>query len=124
MNCNLRLGVKVDGTDIFAVIAEPILIRPFCNNLHEMFVACMDWDYKPGEWYKVSEVWDKIKTGIKELSEHPENYEQYIPKNGWGNISYALVTLRSLDCCIKQTIPGEDNWSCNEIPVEYLYMSW
>lgn len=123
MSYDLRLGVKVDGTDIIAVIAEPEFSSP-TYNLREMFVACMDWDYKQGEWYKVSEVWDKIKTGIKELSEHPKNYEQYNPKNGWGNISTALSALASLDYCIKENTPGEEYWSWNEIPVEHLYMSW
>lgn len=123
MSYDLRLGVKVDDTDIIAVIAEPLFSSP-TYNLRGMFVACMNWNYTQGEWYKVSEVWDKIKTGIKELSEHPEKYEQYNPENGWGDIHSALNALRSLDECIKQNTPGEDNWSWNEIPVEHLYMSW
>ena len=42
MSYDLRIGVKVEGTDIIAVIAEPRLSSP-TYNLRDMFVACMDF---------------------------------------------------------------------------------
>ena len=50
MSYDIRLAVKVDGTDIFADIAEPELASPTFN-LREMFETCMDWDYSQGVYY-------------------------------------------------------------------------
>ena len=43
MSYDLRIGVKVEGTDIIAVIGEPEKSSP-TYNLREMFVTCMDWN--------------------------------------------------------------------------------
>lgn len=83
MSYDIRLGVKVEGGDnLFAVIAEPKLSDP-TYNLREMFVNCTGWNYKQGEWYKVSEVIPLIENGIHELRFNSKEYEQYNPKNGW-----------------------------------------
>ena len=124
MSYDLRIGVKVEGTDIIAVIAEPRLSNP-TYNLRDMFVACMDWDYTQGEWYKVSEVYDKICRGVAELSGYPKKYKKYDSPNGWGTVSSALEALTSLRECIDNII-DPDSWFCgwNTIPIEHLWVAW
>lgn len=123
MSYDLRLAVKVEGAkDLYAVIATPEYSSP-TYNLRDMFVACMDWNYKQGEWYNVAEVLPKIYRGIQELELHSEKYEKYNPPNGWGSISSALEALNSLKECILKNASG-NYWSWNEIPYELMYMSW
>lgn len=123
MSYDLRIGVKVEGTDIIAVIAEPEESSP-TYNLREMFVKCTLWDYKQSEWYKVSEVYDKICRGIAELSAYPKKYTRYEPDNGWGTVSSALEALISLRDCIDDIVDpnGWNGW--NTIPMEHLWVAW
>lgn len=115
MSYDIRLAVKVDGTDIFADIAEPELSSP-TYNLREMFETCMDWDYSQGVYYPCKEVAEKVKRGIEELRKFPEKYDKFNPPNGWGSREGALRTLVSLGECIEETT--------KKIPIEHLYMSW
>lgn len=123
MSYDLRIGVKVEGTDIIAVIGQPELADP-TYNLRDMFVACMDWDYTQGEWYRVSEVYDKICRGIAELSGYPRKYKKYDSPNGWGTVSSALEALTSLRDYIDHITDPEDCWTWNTIPQEYLWVAW
>lgn len=121
MSYDLRLAVKVDGAEnCYAVVAEPEYSSP-TYNLRDMFVACMDWDYRQGEWYRVSEVLPKIQRGINELTLYPNKYRKYDSPNGWGTVSSALEALESLYECIGHQTSG---WSWNEIPLDCLYMAW
>ena len=120
MSYDLRIGVKVADTDIIAVIAEPEYRSP-TYNLGKMFRACMDWDYKQGEWYNCKDVLPKIERGIHELRFNTNKYKQYNPENGWGNISSALQALESLLYCIENQTNG---WAWQTIPLEHLWMSW
>lgn len=115
MSYDIRLAVKVDGTDIFADIAEPELASP-TYNLREMFEICMDWDYSLDVYYPCKEVAEKVKRGIEELYKFPEKYDKFNPPNGWGDRKGAIKALESLDDCIKKT--------AQKIPIEHLYMSW
>ena len=123
MSYDLRLGVKVEGTDIIAVIGQPERSEP-TYNLRDMFVACMDWDYTQGEWYKVSDVYDKICRGIAELSGYPARYKKYNSPNRWGTVSSALEALTSLRDYIDETSDPDSCWGWNTIPKEHLWVAW
>ena len=115
MSYDLRIAVKVDGTDIFAQIAEPEYANP-TYNLGDMFRACMDWNYTQSEYYPCSEVITNIERGIRELRTNKSAYIKYNPSNGWGDISSALRSLESLRECIYE--------QAEEIPIEHLWMAW
>lgn len=121
MSYDLRIGVKVDGTDIMAVIDEPEYDSP-TYNLGKMFRKCMGWDFTQGEWYKVSDVLPLIENGVRELSINRKAYTQYDAPNGWGTTTSALRTLESLRDCIYGNVNGERGWQA--VPAEHLYMCW
>lgn len=122
MSFDLRLSVKVEGADLYAVIAEPEYANP-TYNIGDMFRACTGWDFVQGEWYKVSEVYDKICHGISELEKNEERYKKYNAKNGWGDTRSALAALKSLKECIDDmSIQSWTRW--NVIPKEYMYVAW
>lgn len=112
---DITLAVKVDGTDIFAYVAEPELSSP-TYNLREMFTTCMDWDYSQGVYYPCDVVAEKVQRGIEDLYKFPAKYDKLNPSNGWGSRKAALDTLKSLRACIEETT--------KKIPIEHLYMSW
>ena len=95
MSYDIRLGVKVEGTDIIAVIETPELSSP-TYNLGDMFRACTGWDFEQGKWYKVSDVLSLIQRGIFELICNRREYEKYNPENGWGDIDSAKRVLESM----------------------------
>ena len=99
----------------FVVIDRPEYDSP-TYNLRDMFVACMEWDYKQGEYYKITYVLPKIRHGIIELTDNREAYERYNPPNGWGDLYGALECLESLHTCIYECL---EDWS-----IEALYMKW
>ncbi len=115
MSYDLEIAVKVDGTDLYAMIDRPEYYSP-TYNLRDMFVACMDWDYSQHVYYKCSEVINSIERGIRELRTHRDVYEQYNPPNGWGTIDTAVRALESLRVCIYE--------NAEVIPIEHLYMRW
>ena len=81
MSYDIRIAVKVAGAeDVFADIAEPERSSP-TYNLRDMFVACMNWDYEQGIYYKVSEIYPKIERGIYELTYNEKAYKKYNPPN-------------------------------------------
>lgn len=115
MSYDLRIAVKVDGTDIMADVATPEYDSP-TYNLGQMFRACTGWDYKQGEYYCCSDVIDLINHGITELTVHRDAYKQYEPENGWGTVSSALTALLSLRDCIYDT--------AERIPIDHLWVAW
>lgn len=115
MSYDLRICVKAEGVDCYPPVACPELDHP-TYNLRDMFVACMDWEYKQGKIYKCSEIIGNVERGIKELKTNSQKYKQYNPPNGWGNIEAALEALVSLKDCIYET--------AEDIPIECLYMRW
>lgn len=121
MSYDLRLGVKVDGTNLFAVIAEPEYHSP-TYNLGEMFREACSWNFNQSEWYRVSDVLPLIERGIHELRFNPHAYKQYEPDNGWGTIDSALKALTSLLECIDNNSTNGYSW--NTIPIDHLYVAW
>jgi hypothetical protein len=123
MSYDLRIGVKVEGTDIIAVIAEPDYSSP-TYNIGDMLRAAMDWDFEQGQWYNVAEVYPKIVRGYQELSDNEKSYRKYNAKNGWGNTETACNTLKSLlECIAEQT--GDSYWGTWQvIPAEHLWLRW
>ena len=123
MSYDIRLGVKVEGTDIIAVIDEPTYSSP-TYNIGEMFRACTGWDFEQGEWYKVSEVWPKIEHGITELRMHASKYKKYNSPNGWGDVGTALNALESLSECIRDNVGEAYQCKWQSIPAEHLWVRW
>lgn len=125
MSYDIRIEVKVEGCDKYAVIAEPEYSSP-TYNLGKMFRACMNWNYsqsekdESGEYktvhYPCDFVIKKVERGIRELRCNRKEYEQYNPENGWGDIGGAITALESLRACIYE--------QAEEIPLNCLYMSW
>lgn len=126
MSYDIRFGVKVAGApeDCFAVIGEPEYDSP-TYNLRPIFEKSMDWDYKQGDWYPITEVMPKIQRGITELTMHPEKYRKLEPENGWGTIGSAVKCLRSVvDYFGPDSFSGlAGGWNA-DIPIECIYMSW
>ena len=73
MSYDLRIGVKIYGTDIITEIATPEYDQP-TYNLRDMFVSCMDWNYEQGKWYHCEEVINKVEHGIRELRTKQKKY--------------------------------------------------
>lgn len=122
MSYDIRFGVKVEGMGGYiATIDKPEYSSP-TYNLREMFVACMDWDYKQGEWYNCAEVLPKFVQGVNELKMFPCKYAAYNAPNGWGTVSSALQALESVVSKIGEIVSGD--WTWNEIPLEHLWVRW
>lgn len=115
MSYDLRVAVKVEGCDKYVDIAEPEYANP-TYNLRDMFVACMNWDYEQGKYYRCDFVIPTLEDGIEELKHNRKKYEKYNPSNGWGSIDSAIEDLESLRTCIYE--------QAEEIPLECLYMCW
>lgn len=128
MSYDLRIAVKVAGVpknepDLYVVIAEPDLGDP-TYNLGEMFRACTGWDFNQGEFYRVSDVYEKIKRGIYELTYNENKYLPMNPPNGWGSTKSALMALESLKKCIDE-IEDPDSWTqWNTVPKALMYVAW
>ena len=121
MSYDIRFGVKVaDADGLIAVVGEPEYDSP-TYNLRDMFVACMDWNYKQGEWYKVTDVIPKIERGIHELRFNAKEYEKYNPENGWGDLSSAL---RCLENWLEEIYRYQSGWYWEDIPIEHLWFRW
>lgn len=120
MSYDIRFGVKVaDADGMIAVVGRPEYDSP-TYNLRDMFVACMDWNYKQGEWYKVTEVIPKIERGIHELKFNAKKYKKYNPENGWGDLQGALECLENW---VTEISHYQDGWY-EEIPIEHLWFRW
>lgn len=125
MSYDIRISVKVEGCDKYAVIAEPEYSSP-TYNLGQMFRACMDWDYSQSEkdengtyqtkYYPCDFVIMKVEQGLLELRLNRKEYEKYNPSNGWGSIGSAIEALESLRTCIYE--------NAETIPLDRMYMSW
>lgn len=122
MSYDIRFAVKVAGADkdIYAVIGHPEYDTP-TYNLRDIFVKCMDWDYDQGEWYRMDEVIPKIERGVHELAFHEKKYKPLEPKNGWGQVSSAMMCLQSILDWFKD--PWCRGWN-EDIPIECIYMAW
>ena len=126
MSYDIRFGVKVAGApdDCYAVIGEPEYESP-TYNLRDIFVTSMGWDYKQGEWYKVSDILPKVQQGITELTLHPERYKALEPDNGWGDIAGAVSCLQSIVSYFQYgNLDGLYGTWNGDVPVDCIYMRW
>ena len=122
MSYDIQFGVKVDGMDGYiASFAEPEIDSP-TYNLRRMFVACMGWDYRQGDWYNCAEVFPKIRHGQEELSLYPGKYKKYNAPNGWGTVEGAKMCLDSIVDRVGEIVSGD--WSGTPIPLEHLWIRW
>lgn len=122
MSYDIRFGVKVEGMNGYiAVIDMPEYSHP-TYNLRDMFVACMDWNYKQGEWYNCADAIPKFKRGVNELFSNSLKYTKYAAANGWGTVSSALDALNSVVEKAREITGG--GWTWNEIPLEHLWVCW
>lgn len=105
----------------FVVVHYPEYDSP-TYNYRKMFVACMDWDYRQGEYYPMTEVLPKLRYGLEQLVEHPEKYRQYEPANGWGTLNGAI---RCIESWIDE-LTNDDNWDsvCHYWPLDALWWRW
>lgn len=115
MSFDIRIGVKVEGLDKIVEIGEPELANP-TYNLGKMFRACTGWDFKQREYYRCSEVIEKIEHGIRELRTRPSAYKELKPSNGWGNLDDAIRVLESMRVYIYER--------AEDIPIEHLWVAW
>ena len=115
MSYDLRLAVKVEGWGQMVMIGEPEYSSP-TYNLGKMFRACMDWNFKQGEYYNCAEVIKNIDHGIRELRTNPGKYKDYEPDNGWGTVQTAIEALESLRSYIFER--------AEDIPIECLWVAW
>lgn len=115
MSYDIRIGVKVDGTDIIVPVARPERDSP-TYNLRTMFVKCMGWDYEQGKWYRLKDVDGKISLGLAELNYKRAKYEKYNSPNGWGTVDSAKECLQSIVECIEEMT--------ETVPIEHLWFRW
>jgi hypothetical protein len=122
MSYDIRFCVETVHPDSFGdpyvVVHVPEYDSP-TYNLRDMFVACMDWEYKQGVYYPMAEVLPKLKRGLAELREHPDQYRKYNPPNGWGDLEGARG-------CLADWIGElEDPWGITHTwPIEHLWWRW
>ena len=96
-------------------IGEPELANP-TYNLGQMFRACAGWNYSQGEYYRCSEVIEKIEHGIRELRTGPQAYKVLEPSNGWGTLDDAIRVLESLRTYIYER--------AEDVPIDCLWVAW
>ena len=123
MSYDIRFSVKVEGAkDVYAIIGMPEYASPTYNN-RDIFVHSMDWDYKQGKWYPMSEVLPKIERGIYELTYNEMQYKQYEPDNGWGGTQSSLKCLKSIHKYFYPENEWDREWDA-DIPLECMYMKF
>lgn len=117
MSYDIRIAFKIEGgQNEYYEFCEPDKSSP-TYNLRQMFVNCMDWDYRQGEYYSLKFALEKINLGIYELENHREKYLKYNPPNGWGDLDGALACLRDWKSYIEDDV-------CQRYPIDLLYFSW
>lgn len=116
MSYNIELGVKIDGTDLYAVVARPSYDNP-TYNVGKMLRVAMDWDFVQGDWYKCQEVLPNIERGVRELHVNEDDYRRYEDENGWETVGDARDALESLRDCIYET-------ARYHVPIEHLWVRW
>lgn len=115
MSYSIGIYVKVEGCGKCVQVTYPTYYKP-TYNLGKLFRACMNWNFKNEEYYRCDKAIECVEKGIKELEHNPLAYTQLLPSNGWGTMSSAIETLRSIRECIL-----EEN---EDIPLNCLYLRW
>lgn len=117
MSFDIQFGVLVANTDKIIPFMEPDEAHP-TYNISTMFRKAMDWNFKQGKWYKVSEVHEFIYGGYCELITQEYKYRKYNDPKGWGTTQTAIETLKSI---IDKIDLIE---SCYELKWEDFYIRW
>lgn len=115
MSYCIGVYVKVEGCGKYVQVTYPTFYKP-TYNLGKLFRACMDWNFKNEEYYRCDNVMKYVEKGIKELEHNSSKYTKLLPSNGWGTMSGAIETLKSIRECIL-----EEN---EDIPLECMYLRW
>ena len=115
MSYCIGIYAKVEGCGKYIETTYPTYYKP-TYNLGKLFRTCMDWNFKNSEYYRCDNVIEYVEKGIEELEHNPLKYTKLLPSNGWGTMSGAIETLRSIRECIL-----EEN---EDIPLKCLYLRW
>ena len=88
MSYDVSFKVKTKEADRYRELEDPELdtwINYTSNTAKIIEKVCGSF---PSKWddKKASELIPILEKGISELTEHPEKYKIYEPRNGWGNI--------------------------------------
>lgn len=116
MSYDIRFAVKAEN-GAFVVFHTPEYDTP-TYNVGTIFRKAMDFDFKQGEFYRVSELIPHLIKGANEVLYHKDKYIQYEPDNGWGSVDTVRTALMS----ILDAIEYIKEW--HGIPLEYFYMAW
>lgn len=121
MSYDIRIGVKVEGLDVIAVIDEPDHNSP-TYNIGDLVRKCTGWDFKQGEWYRVSDVVPMLMHGLEELTLHSAKYRAL--GEDYSQTGYVREVLQSILECIAQNT-GDSYWTkWQQIPAEHLWIAW
>lgn len=115
MSFDLRVSVKVDRTDIYAVVGQPEYNHP-TYNIGKMLRECTGWEFNQRDHYNCEKVIKNIEKGIYELRTNEDEYKKYNAENGWGTTRTAIEALESLRECIYEY--------AETIPIKHLWVSW
>lgn len=115
--CVQTVEANAEG-DRFAVVGVPEFSTP-TYNLRPIFVKAMDWSYKQGEYYPMTEVMPRLKRALRELREHPGDYRPLEPSNRWGTVESAIE-------CITNWIEELEDWGGVTFmwPIDTLWWRW
>lgn len=116
MSYDIRFAVKAENGQ-YVNFATPEYDTP-TYNIGKMLRVAMDWDFTQGEYYRVSEIREKLVRGYCEVTANRRYYKQYEPDNGWGSVGTARDTLHSI---LERILEIEEDYG---IPPEYIYMAW
>lgn len=102
----------------FAVVDSPELDSP-TYNVGNIFRKVMDWDFKQGEWYPLSEVLEHIDHGIGKLRGNFDAYRDMEPENRWGTVETVWECLTSWRAELEDQCGVVGTWG-----IEHLWWRW
>lgn len=96
MSYSVSIAVKVEGIDYYVQLCD---LGNITWNARELIFHSSGWNIENEQpngdiipWIR------KIRKGIHELENHPQEYKKYEAKNGWGTV---ICTLNFYRECIK-----------------------
>lgn len=119
MSYNIKFGVKVDSTDIMAVVGRPRFPRPD-KHIVDLINECTGMKFEKGNWYKVNLVMPSIEYGLHRLKSNACAYQEYNFRNGATRVD-AVGAAKNILCAIRSRVC---KFEADGIPQEHLYISW
>lgn len=104
--------------DYFVTVDYPELNSP-TYNVGNIFRKCMDWDFRQGEVYPLSEALKHIDHGIGELRGNFDAYRYLEPENKWGTVETVWECLTSWRRELEDPYGITSDWD-----IEYLWWRW